>query len=270
MVRLKLKEEISVPLEIPAAKPDVIVKCSGISEVERLPVYYGNETAFLGDFFEVTGRVEDVVFLEGDLKKVKRIGENMSFGTIEVYGDVGMHLAKGMRGGKVFVHGNVSDWMASGMSGGIIRVDGNVGNFACASYWGERRGVTGGVVFINGSVGDDLGRRMRRGIVLVSGSAGKFAGSEVIAGTIFIMGEVGDGLGAGMKRGSIVLRHQPELLPSFLYSGEFKPYFISVYFRYFEDVFSFELSSVFGKGYFRRYMGDFLSFGKGEILVCLD
>ena len=267
MLRLELMEELKIPVEAPKLKPDVIVNCYGIKDVEYIPVHHGNEDAYLGDFFKVSGEIDDSVLIEGDLRKVKRIGEGMSQGSIEIHGDVGMHLAKDMSGGKVFVDGNVSDWMASGMSGGIIRVNGSVGNFACASYWGEKGGMSGGVVFINGSAGADLGRRMRRGIVFVSGSVGKFVGVDVIAGTIFVMGEAAEGIGAGMKRGSIVLYRQAGLLPSFLYSGEFKPYSMLLYSRYLGDLFQLELPLEFESGYFRRYMGDFLSLGKGEILV---
>ena len=248
MLRLELMEELKIPVEAPKLKPDVIVNCYGIKDVEYIPVHHGNEDAYLGDFFKVSGEIDDSVLIEGDLRKVKRIGEGMSQGSIEIHGDVGMHLAKDMSGGKVFV-------------------DGNVGNFACASYWGEKRGMSGGVVFINGSAGDDLGRRMRRGIVFVSGSVGKFVGADVIAGTIFVMGRAAEGVGAGMKRGSIVLYRQAGLLPSFLYSGEFKPYFLLLYSRYLGDLFQLELPPEFESGYFRRYMGDFLSLGKGEILV---
>jgi len=137
--------------------------------------------------------------------------------------------------------------------------------------WGEKRGITGGVVLINGSVGDDLGRRMRRGTIVVMKDAGDFAGAGVIAGTLFIMGKVGKAPGAEMKRGTIVLLEEPSsILPSFRYSGEFRPYFVDFYISYLERNFPIKFPDKLRGSYFRRYMGDFLQLGKGEILVCLD
>ncbi|MCD6362912.1 MAG: formylmethanofuran dehydrogenase subunit C [Synergistetes bacterium] len=270
MLVLTLKENLSVPLEAESISVDIFFEKKSISDIAKLPVFYGRDGYELGDFFDIKGSIDDAkILIEGDLGKVKRIGKGMSFGEIEIHGDIGMHLAEGMKGGKISVRGSVSDWMGCGMSGGIIRVDGNVGNFACASAWGEKKGITGGVVFINGSAGDDLGRRMRRGTIFVMKDAGDFTGCGVIAGTIFVMGKVGKGLGAEMKRGSIVLLEEPSfLLPSFRYSGEFKAPFISLYVSFFEREFSVKLPEKLKNGYFRRYMGDFLQLGKGEVLIC--
>lgn len=269
MLKLVLKEKLAVPLELSVLRADILSNCSSACKISELPVYYGNSNAEIGDFFDVTGDVDSNIVIEGDLSKAKRIGEGMEYGNITIYGNVGMHLGEKMKGGKIIVNGNVSDWMGSNMSGGIIVVNGNVGNFACSSYWGEKEGVNGGVIFIDGSVGDDLGRRMRRGTIFVTENSGDFTGGEVIAGTIFILGSVGKSLGAGMKRGSIILSKLPELLPSFYYSGKFKPLFLSVYFKYFEREFSFKVPKKLKKAVFERYMGDFLAVGKGEILVCL-
>jgi len=268
MLKLVLKEKLDVPLELSVLRADILSNCSSAHKISELPAYYGNTNAEVGDFFDVTGDVELNIVIEGDLSKAKRIGEGMEYGNITIYGNVGMHLGEKMKGGKIIVNGNVSDWMGSSMSGGIILVNGNVGNFTCSSYWGEKEGMNGGVVFVNGSVGDDLGRRMRRGNIFVTENSGDFTGVEVIAGTIFVLGSVGESLGAGMKRGSIILSRLPELLPSFYYSGKFKPLFLSVYFKYFEGEFSFKVPKNLKEGVFERYMGDFLEVGKGEILVC--
>lgn len=269
MLYLRLKEKLDVPLEADVISVDRLANVSSIGEIGKLRVFYGKEEMELGDFFEIKGSMEDgKVLVEGDLSKVKRIGKNMSWGELEICGNVGMHLAEGLSGGRVFVRGNVSDWLGMSMSGGVIYVEGNVGNFACASYWGEKRGMAGGVVVIKGNVGDDLGRRMRRGTILVTGDAGDFPGTGIIAGTVFILGKVGKALGAEMKRGTIVLLEEPELLSSFKFSGEFKPIFIDLYISYFERNFNLRLPERLRGAYFKRFMGDFLQLGKGEILVC--
>ncbi|KUK13714.1 MAG: formylmethanofuran dehydrogenase subunit C [Synergistetes bacterium] len=269
MLTFRLKEKLIVPLEAEAINVDKVAQCSSLAEIKKLPVFYGRDRIELGDVFEIEGSIEDgKILIEGDLAKVKGIAKNMSWGEIEIHGNVGMHLAEGLRGGKVIVRGNVSDWLGMNMSGGVIYVDGNAGNFACASYWGEKRGMTGGVVIIKGNVGNDLGRRMRRGTILVMGDAADFAGSGVIAGTIFILGKVGKAVGAEMKRGTIVLLEEAELLPSFRYSGEFKPLFIYLYVSYFERNFGLGFPEKMKDAYFKRFMGDFLQLGKGEILIC--
>lgn len=271
MIILELKEELSVPLEADVISVDRLALAGSINEIGKLPVFYGRERLALADFFKISGAMDDgKVLVEGNLEKVKGIGKGMSWGEMEIRGDVGMHLAGDLKGGKIVVRGNVSDWLGMNMSGGFIYVDGDVGNFACASYWGERKGMTGGVVVINGNAGDDLGRRMRRGTVVVMGDAGDFVGTGVIAGTIFVMGKVGKAPGAEMKRGTIVLSEEPSLLVSFRYSGEFKPLFVDLYISYLEKNFPIRFPDRFRGGYFRRYMGDFLQLGKGEILVCLS
>lgn len=271
MLYLKLKEKLDVPLEADVISVDRLADVSSISEVGKLRVFYGREEMELGDFFEIKGSIEDgKVLVEGDLSKVKRIGKGMSWGELEIYGSVGMHLAERLKGGKIVVRGDVSDWLGMDMSGGVIYVEGNVGNFACSSYWGEKSGMTGGVVVIKGNVGDDLGRRMRRGTILVTGDAGDFPGTGVIAGTIFILGNVGKAPGAEMKRGTIVLLEEPELLSSFKFSGEFRPLFIDLYVSYFERNFNLKLPERMKGAYFKRFMGDFLQLGKGEILICLS
>lgn len=271
MLTLELKEDLSVSLEADVISVDKLVECASILEISKLPVFYGRDKMALGEFFHIDGSLGDFkVLVEGDLSKVKGIAKGMSKGEIEIRGNVGMHLAEGLKGGKVIVKGDVSDWLGMNMSGGIIYVEGNVGNFACASYWGERKGITGGVVVINGNVGDDCGRRMRRGTILITGNAGDFLGTGVIAGTIFVLGKVGKAPGAEMKRGTIVLLEEPELLSSFRYSGEYRPLFIDLYISYFEKNFNLELPRKLKKAYFKRFMGDFLQLGKGEILICLS
>ena len=45
---------------------------------------------------------------EGDVSRVKRIGQNMSAGEIEINGNVDMHCGFAMKGGKVVINGNAT------------------------------------------------------------------------------------------------------------------------------------------------------------------
>ena len=57
-------------------------------------------------FFEVTGNAgssaaETSIRIKGDAMRVKRIGEGMSAGKIEIEGSAGMHVGTGMKGGEI-------------------------------------------------------------------------------------------------------------------------------------------------------------------------
>ena len=84
-----------------------------MANIKKLTVYHGNEEKSLGDFFEITGKSGEIVdlkiIIEGNLYKVKRIGEKMSAGEIVINGDVGMHVGNQMIGGKITVNGNADD-----------------------------------------------------------------------------------------------------------------------------------------------------------------
>ncbi len=110
---------------------------------------------------------ETTVILEGDFSRVKRIGENMSAGTVEVRGDVGMRAGSGMKGGVLRVQGNADDWLGREMRGGKIIVLGNAGNYAGAGYRGEKCGMRGGEIEIEGQAGAYLGEHMCGGSIRV-------------------------------------------------------------------------------------------------------
>jgi formylmethanofuran dehydrogenase subunit C len=259
---------LGVPVEAESISPDAIAGRT-LAEIERLPALQGNRTARLGDFFAVRGEPDDAIRLEGDFARVKYIGKGMTRGRIEVTGDGGMHLGGEMRGGEIHVRGSVGDWVGAEMRGGSILVDGDAGHLLGAAYRGSLKGMRGGVILVRGRAGNEVGCAMRRGLIVVGGDAGDFAGVMMLAGSIFVFGGLGLRTGAGMKRGTIVTYQEgpgPHLLPTFRYDCDYRPAWIPLYLRELGRL-GFDPPERAWGGRYRRYSGDFVETGKGEILA---
>jgi formylmethanofuran dehydrogenase subunit C len=258
-----------VPVEAPCVAADRFAALS-IAAIAALPVQHGNAAATLGEFFTVTGDPADAeVVIEGDCNRVKWLGANMAGGKLTIRGDAGTHLGSAMTGGTIEVHGNVDDWAGAEMRGGLIRVHGSAGDHAGAAYPGSRRGMRGGELLIDGDAGDELGAVMRRGLIAVGGRIGAFASAGMVAGSVFAFGPVGSHAGAGMKRGTIAAFGPAlELLPTFRYDCTYEPAFIDLYLRRLRAV-GFAVGSA-QRPAFRRYRGDLVALGLGEILIRND
>ena len=266
MLRLRYRGAGTIPVEAECLTPDNLAGKSA-AEVAALPVQYGNAPAPLGEFFHVEGDAGDGdVRIEGDCGRVKRIGEGMAGGRITVRGEVGMHLGARMTGGEIHVHGRAGDWAGAEMRGGRIHVRGDVGHLAGAAYRGASVGMRGGVLLIDGNAGHEVGAAMRRGLIAVGGDAGEFAGVALVAGSIFVFGAAGPRPGAGMKRGTLALAGgMPGLLPSFRYDCDYRPVVLSLYLRQLR-AWGFPVPDRAFGGTWRRYSGDLLTLGKGEVL----
>jgi formylmethanofuran dehydrogenase subunit C len=266
---LRLKKPTSIPLEVDAIRLETL-RGQSADELRRTSIQYGNQEVPLGDFFDVTRSAADNELVwEGDCSTVKLIGAHLTQGKIRVEGNAGMHLGAEMRGGEIVVSGNAADWLGAEMHGGRIHVLGHAGNLVGAAYRGARRGMTGGEILVDGDAGDEVGRAMRRGLIAIGGKTGSAAGFDLIAGSILLFGEVGMRPGAGMKRGTIVLlgaAPPPALLPTFKFSGVFRPVFLRFYLTRLREMGFFVPDECFAVDY-RRYCGDFLELGKGEILI---
>jgi formylmethanofuran dehydrogenase subunit C len=255
----------AVPIEAPCVAPNRFAGLTAAA-IARLPVQHGNAAAMLGDFFTVTGNPADAeVVIEGDCGRVKWLGAKMAGGRLTVRGPAGTHLGASMTGGTIEVHGNVDDWAGAEMRGGLIHIHGSAGDHAGAAYPGSRRGMRGGDLLIAGDAGDELGAVMRRGLIAVGGRAGTFAGAGMVAGSLFAFGPVGPHAGAGMKRGTLaVFDPVLELLPTFRYDCTYRPAFIDLYLRRLQAL-GFPVPAADG-GSYRRYRGDLVALGLGEIL----
>ena len=267
---IQQKTNDMIPIEAEVFRPDTLASKT-IGEIRQLAVYHGNQLRTLGECFELSGDASDenLVF-EGDFSRVKCIGQAMRSGSIRIQGNVGMHVGAEMRGGSIEIHGNAGDWVGAEMRGGFIRVDGDVGHLAGGSYRGNRSGMKGGTILIEGSAGNEIGCGMRRGLLVVAGTVGDFAGFNMLAGTIVVSGGFGIRTGAGMRRGSIISlgkdENNPVLLSTFRYDCLYCPQFLSIYFRQLL-AWGVPVDSRVVGAKFRRYSGDLVTLGKGEILV---
>lgn len=265
-ITLHLKEPTTIPIEAYSITPDLLLQqdCSGI---KKLPVFYGRRKVTIGDLFSVEGERSDRIIVQGALGHVKKIGQGMSCGRIEVQGDIGPHLGACMRGGEIIVKGNAGDWAGANMEGGRIWINGNAGHHVGAAYPGDIKGVNRGVIIIEGNAGSETGVAMRRGLIAVLGNTGDFTGAGMIAGSVLVFGHLGKRAGAGMKRGSIVAfgTYEP-LLPIYRFESIFQPVHIRVLIKYLREL-GLPVESKIEEGLFRRYSGDMNSLGKGEILI---
>lgn len=266
---LSLRTPSTIPLEVDGVKLES-VRTQSVGDVQRTLVQRGNKQVPLGEFFDVRGSAADdeTLVWEGDCSKVKLIGAHLARGTVRVDGNAGMHLGAEMSGGQIIVQGNAGDWVGAEMHGGRIHVHGNAGHLVGAVYRGGRRGMTAGEILIDGDAGNEIGHAMRRGLIAIGGRAGDAAGVGMIAGSIIIRGEAGIRYGAGMKRGSIILlgADVPELLPTFRYSGTYEPTILRVLLGHLSDR-GWSIPDGALEASYRRYHGDFLELGKGEILT---
>jgi formylmethanofuran dehydrogenase subunit C len=270
MITLTRRGEVCIPVEAESLTPNLLQRLSP-TEIASLPVQQGNAVAQLGDFFHITGDAADgQVTLEGDCSRFKHLGTGMTSGRLTIHGDAGMHLGAGMTGGEIVVRGNASDWTGAEMRGGHIHIHGDVGHLAGAGYRGSRHGMRGGVLLIDGSVGNEVGATMRRGLIAVGGSVGDFVGVSMIAGSIFVFGRCGRAPGAGMKRGTLAfLGEPPDLLPTFRYTCTYEPVFLAFYLRRLR-AWGLPVEERHLRTSWRRFAGDRVALGKGEVLLRVE
>jgi formylmethanofuran dehydrogenase subunit C len=267
---LTLRQPTSIPIEVDSIQLEC-VREQTLDQIKATPVQYGNKQPALAEFFDVAGSAaedEHVVWV-GNCSKVKLIAAGWRTGKVTVEGHAGMHLGAEMHGGEVSVYGNAGDWVGAEMKGGRIHVHGHAGHCVAAVYRGGRRGMTGGEIFIDGNAGNELGHTLRRGLIAVRGSAGEGIGFNMLAGTILVFGAAGIRPGAGMRRGTIGLLGSapaPPLLPTFKFTCQDRPDFLRVYLMHLRRH-GFDVPDECLSTNYRRYNGDFLELGKGEIFL---
>lgn len=266
---ITLRSPSSIPLEVDSIRMETVREQSP-EDVMATLIQRGNKQIALGEFFSVRGSASDdqTQIWQGDLSKVKLIGTGLTAGRIVVEGDAGMHLGAEMRGGEITVHGNVGDWLGAELHGGRIRVYGNAGHMVGAVYRGGHKGMTGGEILIDGDAGNEIGNTMRRGLIAIGGRCGDFAGVNLIAGSVLVFGEPGIRCGAGMKRGTVGLlgAASPDILPTFKYACTYQPTFLRVYLKTLLSM-GFPVPPELIDVSYKRYCGDFLELGKGELLT---
>lgn len=279
-ITLNLKKRPNLPVEAESITPDNFFEKS-VDEIYKLPLYSGNRLEKVGDYFnvEVTAPDEEgapgtphqdrlpKIVLIGDFSRFKRIGQEMTAGEIVIQGSAGFHTGAMMHGGAIHIQGDAGDWLGAHMEGGQITVEGSAGHFVGSAYRGMTKGMTGGLILIHGNAGQMLGSRMRGGLIAVAGGCKDAPGYKMCAGTILIAGKAGIRAGAGMQRGTIILSREHTLLPTFYYSCSYHPSFWGLLYQELKRK-GFPLADFRQGAAFKRYCGDGLTGGKGEILTC--
>jgi formylmethanofuran dehydrogenase subunit C len=265
---LTLRLKTNVPLEVEGITPDS-VRGKSLAEIEKLEIFEGNAKSRLADFFAVQGDASDEVHQwSGDLTGVHWIGAKMESGKIVVEGNAGRHIGSEMRGGEIHVLGDAADWVGGEMHGGLIHVRGKAGHLIGAAYRGSAKGMTKGTILIGGDAGNEIGHSMRRGLIAIGGNIGDLAGINMLAGSIFIFGESGIRHGAGMKRGTIAFlgKTAPPILPTFRRACSYRPEVLPLIYRHLRRL-EFAVSDELHKASYDLYNGDFLTGGRGELLL---
>lgn len=224
-ITLTLKKPPALSLEAENISPDVFAGKSR-GEIGSLTIFHGAKELPLKDFFEVQGsgaeKAGDIrVIVEGDLSRIKRIGQGMTGGEIVIKGDAGLYVGADMRGGRIVVEGDAGAFAGQQMRDGELIIKGNAGNYLGSSYRGNWRGMRGGTIIVEGSAGSENGEFMIGGKIHIKGDCGPFVGLHMKKGLIIVDGAVSGRAGAQMIGGTIVINGGIDnMLPSFKLKGE--------------------------------------------------
>ncbi len=244
-------------IEAEVITPDIF-QGKTLDGIRNLPIYEGKTRIKLGDCFTVKGAVAEKkqdmrITIKGDVSGVKRIGQEISAGEIEICGDAGIYLGCGMMGGKIRVKGDASSWTGMDMCGGRIEIMGDAGNFLGSAYRGKWKGMSGGEILVRGNAGSNVGSYMAAGKIAIGGDAGQFLGIRMSGGQIMVDGCVDSRVGAEMMKGVIIVKGEvKEMLPSFMKKGE---------------VGKVLFDGVEIKGEYTEYLGDVAEGGKGSMYI---
>jgi formylmethanofuran dehydrogenase subunit C len=213
-ILLRSKGRIGITVEAEVIRPDIFAGKKK-EEIEGLIVWQGAKQFPLAEFFDVDVSrpnpskemkpEETSIIIEGDVSRVKRIGQGMKVGRIRIQGSAGMHLGEEMSGGSILVEGDAGSWTGMGMLGGQIHIQGNGADHIGSSYRGSWRGMTGGEILIDGNARSQLGGGMVGGRIIVAGNVENFCGIRQSGGLILVKGSAVRGVGAEMNGGTIAV-----------------------------------------------------------------
>lgn len=255
-ITFALKKFSSIALEFEELIPDAIYSWSK-TDFDNYQVPVGNTRFPLTNYFDidVEGEAEgpeDVkLILNGDMGRVKYIGNKMSAGEIIVNGDADLHAGAEMTGGSIKINGNAESYVGREMRGGSIEVMGDVREYCGTSYIGEWRGMSGGVIKVHGNSGKQLADCMSGGEIYIDGSCDILAGIHMTKGYIEIGGDVTRWPGGQMKNGTIVIKGK---LSSLLEGFENEGIFVDP-----------EINGKQFTGKYIKYKGDIGVNGKGSL-----
>jgi formylmethanofuran dehydrogenase subunit C len=255
MIILTPLKKFEVPVQAECISPDAF-QGKGTAEIAQLSLTEGNQQLKLCNLFKIEGTPDETlnITINGDVGKVKRIGQGMKSGEITINGNVGMHTGEKMTGGKITVNGNAGGWLGGQMRGGIIEVHGDASDYLASPYRGSDTGMKGGLIIVDGNVGSDSACYMRGGVLKIKGSSGRFLGYHMSEGTIYVEKECASRLAPCMTGGKIVIAGTlEEIMPTFTIDS-IKPK-VKI-----DDALT-------AQGPFYVFLGDLAQNGRGKIFV---
>lgn len=212
--------QFRIPVTAECISPDFVAGKS-LREIELTQVWEGNRRIKLGSLFKVQGEIggtldDCAVKITGNVSAVRRIGFEMTGGSIQIDGDAGMYLGERMQGGSITVTGNAGSWLGTQMRNGQIEVQGDAGDAVGGSARGGTKGMRGGTITIHGNCGTEAGAWMQSGTIRIKGNCDLYAGIHMKNGTIIMERDCAGRAGAQMTSGKIiVLGNMGGALPSF-------------------------------------------------------
>lgn len=224
-VKITITKQPDLYIEAECFTPDAVAG-KNAAEIAELPIYIGNTTEKVGDYFKVEGAAgetaaETQLVINGDLSRVKYIGSKMTAGEVVINGDADMHVGSWMTGGKITANGNIGHFAATAMQGGELIVKGNAGNYLAASYRGDWRGMKAGKITVEGNVGSDCGTYMLGGEIVVGGNIDVHVLTHADGGKIIIHGNADSRLGGQACRGEMYVFGQVGvMMPGYKYTGD--------------------------------------------------
>lgn len=179
-------------------------------EIGKLLVWQGPAEYPLTDFFSVQGNAgnsaeDTTIIVDGDIPRVKRIGQQMTAGKILIKGSAGMHVGSAMEGGEIIVEGDADSWVGMDMEGGSIHIKGNTKDHLGCAYRGSWKGMTGGRITVDGDAVSQVGGGLSGGEIIINGNVKDFCGVRINSGLIAVKGNAARTVGAEMTGGTIVI-----------------------------------------------------------------
>ena len=164
-VTMTLVQQPELYLECYSVTPDLFAGKT-LTEIAELPAHEGNVVWKLGDFFSFAGKAgaaadETKIIVNGNVRKMKRFGQQMTAGEIVINSDADMYVGCWMRGGTITVKGSADAFLGIAMEGGEITVDGDATNHVGSAYRGDWRGMSGGLIRVKGKAGNDIGTALK-------------------------------------------------------------------------------------------------------------
>ena len=176
---------------------EAIIQSSNCDVVKNLPIQIGNETANVGEIFDVEGSFSNqAVVLENSNSQMDYVGHALATEVeLTIKGSVGHFAGAELAGGKLVIEGNTQNYAGCSMRKGLLEISGNANDYLGGAYAGDKKGMNGGTILVHGNSGDFTGDLLRRGTIMVVGNIGNYCASRMIAGTVTNLGTIGKQVG---------------------------------------------------------------------------